>query len=269
MLMKKISTLLLLFTVTLTLSAQVIWEGSFEQSEGWATVGTSVSGQKDFVANGLTTDTFWNLVFSTGTVKDYTTTITSEANTGSQALLISLTTTSGECKLRSNAQSLVEGESYNVTYSAKTDAAGVALGGALIGGVKDSWNTLTTSYQTFTDVISLQGTLRFFIYFPDATAAGFNVYIDDVKIEKASTSPVETQAEDIAFDVYPNPVTDYLYFKSDLNLNSAEVYNLAGQKVLHAENGAVGIDVGELSEGIYLLSADVDGRKVTRRFTKR
>lgn len=273
--MKKIFTLFTFVILTASLGAQVIWEGSFEQSEGWAGVGTSVSGQKNFFSNGLILDQsleggFWDLLFSTGTVKDYTTEITADANTGSQALLITLTTTSGECKLRSYAQNdLTEGDPFNITYYAKTDEAGVALGGALIGGIKDDWKTLTTEYQKFTDVANLQGTLKFFIYFPDATNAGFKVYIDDVKIEKASTTPVSDLAVERNFNVFPNPVSDFLYFQNVSKVDAATVYSLAGKKILEFKDATSGIDLSTLSKGMYILSAEIDGVPVTRKFTRK
>jgi hypothetical protein len=50
--------------------------------------------------------------------------------------------------------------------------------------------------------------------------------------------------------VYPNPVTDYLFIKSNLNYRST-LYNVAGQRVL--ESSSKQLNVIDLPTGVYLL----------------
>ncbi|MDC1265288.1 T9SS type A sorting domain-containing protein [Flavobacteriaceae bacterium] len=50
--------------------------------------------------------------------------------------------------------------------------------------------------------------------------------------------------------VYPNPATDYLFIKSDLNYQST-LYNVAGQRVL--ESSSKQLNVIDLPTGVYLL----------------
>lgn len=184
--MKKIFTLIACSLLTLSLSAQVK-ESGFESTEGYSAPGTSVTGQVKWL-DKITTDTFWDLLFSNGSTKDYSCNVVADAKTGTQALQMAITTTSGSCKLRSNAQStLTAGDVFKVSYWAKTDAAGVALGGEFISGIDGNWNKLTTEYQQFTEFMPLPGTNRFFIYLRNVDEVGgaFNVWVDDIKIELA------------------------------------------------------------------------------------
>jgi hypothetical protein len=50
--------------------------------------------------------------------------------------------------------------------------------------------------------------------------------------------------------VYPNPATDYLYIKSNLNYQST-LYNVAGQRVM--QSNAKTLNVVDLPTGVYLL----------------
>ena len=50
--------------------------------------------------------------------------------------------------------------------------------------------------------------------------------------------------------VYPNPATDYLFIKSDLNYRST-LYNVAGQRVL--ESSSKELNLIDLPSGVYLL----------------
>lgn len=56
-----------------------------------------------------------------------------------------------------------------------------------------------------------------------------------------------------ALNVYPNPATDVVYFDAIENVNSVEVYNVAG-KLIHSESTMQNsLNVTELEKGIYFL----------------
>lgn len=88
-------------------------------------------------------------------------------------------------------------------------------------------NTLT---YDFTELIS----------FTTVTASSGNATL--------SVEPVEIN--DFFVKVYPNPATDYLFIKSDLNYQST-LYNVAGQRVL--ESNSKQLNVSDLPNGVYLL----------------
>ncbi|VEE07324.1 Por secretion system C-terminal sorting domain [Chryseobacterium gleum] len=71
-------------------------------------------------------------------------------------------------------------------------------------------------------------------------------------------------------DIYPNPVTDILYFKGTGKIEKAEIYNLVGQRVKSFNTVEGQIDVSSLSKGAYILEYSVKGEKQqTYKFIKK
>jgi|GEM_PF-1935591 len=71
-----------------------------------------------------------------------------------------------------------------------------------------------------------------------------------VSVGEMSTS----SSQHVDFTFYPNPVKDFLIIQSEINVQSAVIYNLIGQQVLNTtqiNNGQ--IEVQSLSEGIYFM----------------
>jgi hypothetical protein len=70
--------------------------------------------------------------------------------------------------------------------------------------------------------------------------------------------------------IYPNPVTDILYFKGTGKIEKAEIYNLVGQRVKSFNTVEGQIDVSSLSKGAYILECLVKGEKQqTYKFIKK
>ncbi|MGI9583907.1 T9SS type A sorting domain-containing protein [Chryseobacterium sp. RRHN12] len=70
--------------------------------------------------------------------------------------------------------------------------------------------------------------------------------------------------------IYPNPVTDILYFKGTGKIDKAEIYNLVGQRVKSFNTVEGQIDVSSLSKGAYILEYSVKGEKQqTYKFIKK
>lgn len=59
--------------------------------------------------------------------------------------------------------------------------------------------------------------------------------------------------------IYPNPVSDILYFKGKGKIEKAEIYNMVGQKVKSLDTVEGQIDVSSLSKGDYILQYSVKG----------
>ncbi|MGE8554263.1 MAG: T9SS type A sorting domain-containing protein [Chryseobacterium jejuense] len=83
-----------------------------------------------------------------------------------------------------------------------------------------------------------------------------------------SVSDVEKNKNTIG--IYPNPVTDILYFKGVEKIEKAEVYNMVGQKVKSLTSVEGQLDVSSLSKGNYILQLSEKGGKVQRhKFIKK
>ena len=62
------------------------------------------------------------------------------------------------------------------------------------------------------------------------------------------------------FEIYPNPVDDVLYIKSDNNIKEVNIYNIVGIKVatVNGQQSAISVDMSGLSSGVYFV--EVDGK---------
>ena len=62
------------------------------------------------------------------------------------------------------------------------------------------------------------------------------------------------------FEIYPNPVDDVLYIKSDNNIKDVNIYNIVGIKVatVSGQQSAISVDMSGLSSGVYFV--EVDGK---------
>ncbi|MGC6437677.1 MAG: T9SS type A sorting domain-containing protein [Flavobacteriaceae bacterium] len=97
-------------------------------------------------------------------------------------------------------------------------------------------NTLT---YDFTELIS----------FTTVTASSLNatLSVDPIKINDF-------------VKVYPNPATDYLFIKSNLNYQST-LYNVAGQRVM--QSNAKTLNVVDLPSGVYLLQLKSENNSIS------
>ena len=62
------------------------------------------------------------------------------------------------------------------------------------------------------------------------------------------------------FEIYPNPVDDVLYIKSDNNIEEINIYNIVGIKVatVNGQQTTVNIDMSGFNSGVYFV--EVDGK---------
>ena len=71
------------------------------------------------------------------------------------------------------------------------------------------------------------------------------------------------------FSVNPNPVKDVLNISTSLNIDSINVYNQLGQRVLHTDNLIDNtLDVSSLNNGVYILRISAEGKKKSLKIIK-
>jgi hypothetical protein len=73
--------------------------------------------------------------------------------------------------------------------------------------------------------------------------------------------------------IYPNPVAgNALYLRSDDVVNSVQIFDLSGKKLLSmnvAQSGVINIPVGDVESGLYILRAETKDGAKTMKFSKR
>lgn len=77
------------------------------------------------------------------------------------------------------------------------------------------------------------------------------------------------------FNVYPNPtsnsvVVDFSNSRNNYLGNEVEVFNTVGQLIYHSKINAnkISIDLGNYTEGVYILSIKIDGVRVNKKIIK-
>ena len=66
--------------------------------------------------------------------------------------------------------------------------------------------------------------------------------------------------------VYPNPVSEFIYIKSNFPINNIEIYNILGSKVL--ETTSLKIDASNFQSGMYLIKINSEKGQETKRVIK-
>ena len=87
-------------------------------------------------------------------------------------------------------------------------------------------------------------------------------YIDSPHSEAFEFTIIDDAIEEHEnnFEIYPNPVDDVLYIKSDNNIEEINIYNIVGIKVatVNGQQTTVNIDMSGFNSGVYFV--EVDGK---------
>ena len=189
--MKHFFTILFLCVFLVGGNAQLIHEDSFEESDGYNIIGSSITGSATWAGVINNSATFWFSLWSDANPRTISVEIVSDEHSGTQALLFDATTNNGNPRFRTDKTGYVNGDTIKITYWAKTDQAGVNLGGKLIGATKGVFsNKLTTEWKQFTDYGKIANE-RVQLWFLSSTESEtYKVWLDDITIEYTDTLPV-------------------------------------------------------------------------------
>jgi hypothetical protein len=85
----------------------------------------------------------------------------------------------------------------------------------------------------------------------------------------AETAGVEDESL-VTLNMYPNPASDVLNISAQNTINTVEIYNVLGQKVIsmQVENTSAEINVSNLNAGIYLIKYEINNSTSTKKFVK-
>ena len=106
---------------------------------------------------------------------------------------------------------------------------------------------------------------KFFIYSKALTKKEINVIKD--QHERVFTLPLavaDFNQSNLEVSLYPNPVRDILNIEIENDIQSIEIYNIQGQKVLSSNQNQ--INVSDLASGMYLVRIqDIDNNIATKK----
>lgn len=109
---------------------------------------------------------------------------------------------------------------------------------------------------------------------PDPQKRGFTGAIDDLRIYTGAADDafilalydttvlsVDDNLVKAAFNSYPNPTNDRLYFSTD-EVASVEIFNILGSKIA-TQKVVDGVDMSSLSKGIYMVKCkNINGKNI-------
>lgn len=95
------------------------------------------------------------------------------------------------------------------------------------------------------------------------------VRIDNVSIVCNDCTLSTDSEESFEFAMYPNPVSERLYLKTQESLATLTVYDFLGKEILHIKEPQAHVNTSSLPAGIYVLNLVAkNGTTVSRKFVK-
>lgn len=96
-----------------------------------------------------------------------------------------------------------------------------------------------------------------------------NFEFDDIYV---STTQIMANhhEEDIQVAIYPNPTTDFLYIKTQETIDTIEVFDILGKKVMNITptDHITHANIASLEKGIYMVSVVANGKVSTSKIMK-
>lgn len=137
------------------------------------------------------------------------------------------------------------GTATGVTHSVSGDFGAAAIAGGLFSA---------------TDIV--QGTFTLG-GLAQSTQILFGYFIDMV------TGKPYQPVQEISLEVYPNPVSDQLFIRSDQSLTRVELYNQQGQRLLLRDvtGQQASLDVQKLSSGVYFVRIETAKGNITKKIS--
>ncbi|WP_240475317.1 carbohydrate-binding protein [Flavobacterium reichenbachii] len=166
--------------------------------------------------------------------------------------------------------------SYLIEYRVASGVTGGRLssdlnGGTIILGNVDIPNTGGwQNWQTVTQTVSVNaGTYNFGIYIQNT---GMNInWIRITKIGNAAAASkvIEEETPIAALNVYPNPVSETLFFTSDVSGGNLNVVDSQGVIVGSQKVNENSLNVSNLRQGVYFIVFEKEGKRTIKRFIKK
>ncbi|ANW96608.1 hypothetical protein AXE80_10110 [Wenyingzhuangia fucanilytica] len=95
------------------------------------------------------------------------------------------------------------------------------------------------------------------------------IEVDNILISTSTTlSTKNNNVSDFEFSISPNPTNDILNINTQEDLNSIEIYDLLGKKVLTANKSSKQINVSALNSSMYIIKLTSNNGVSIKRFIK-
>jgi len=100
---------------------------------------------------------------------------------------------------------------------------------------------------------------------PSNSCGNAAILTKSVTVNRLRSAVVEEEVEETTISIYPNPAKDVLYLNTGSYLpTQVQIFDMVGNKVYDG-NTATQIDLNNLTNGMYLVRIQVDGKIETKR----
>ena len=103
--------------------------------------------------------------------------------------------------------------------------------------------------------------------FVNNTNRGFKLYIDDVSVIVNSSVGIQKNNNEFV-RIYPNPSSDYLYIKSEVEMTTIQLFDSAGKMIVLDFSSPEKVDIQHLTAGIYTIHITTSQGVVVKKIVK-
>lgn len=154
------------------------------------------------------------------------------------------------------------------------------VGDSLVFHIEEISPTFTGLFKKVidaTDIVNWQfyettlttgaSTTEIFILFSAKGSGNVDIWVDNVDVHVNNPTAV-TEQEAAYFDVWPTQTSSFINVRTE-RIAQIQIRAINGQLIREIRSVETGrIDVGDLTSGVYLISALSDGQVVTKKFVK-
>jgi hypothetical protein len=132
----------------------------------------------------------------------------------------------------------------------------VPTGWSIVSG--QGTTSLTVTVGSTTGTVSIKVT-------PSNSCGNAAQLTKSVTVSRLRSAVVEEEVEETTISIYPNPAKDVLYLNTGSYLpTQVQIFDMVGNQVYNG-NTATQIDLNNLTNGMYLVRIQVDGKIETKR----
>jgi hypothetical protein len=130
----------------------------------------------------------------------------------------------------------------------------------ILGAITRNADMVSLRLSTYTDENSSMVKFRSLEY-------GTDTHRPRIAYSRASTG-IENPMQNRNFELYPNPVNDWLNINTTIEISEIIIRNLSGQTVKHLRHIQEGIDVSDLPKGVYVITIMGGEGQVSQKIVK-
>jgi len=165
------------------------------------------------------------------------------------------------------------GKSWSTRFFAGSSSTLISSGNSTSNFIPSSteWKSVTVTLNS-----AMRASKNLLIRFDLTSGNGNNMYIDDVEVTGTLVGLDDNVIEESNFNLYPNPTNNGFYIEiEDKEISEqASIFmtNLVGERVREITSGSltssekrIFIETSNLSSGIYFVSYQNNGRRITKK----